>query len=199
MRKLKILVDMDSIACDTLPYWLDRIAQDTGVRAKVDDIKLWALDKCPPLDRVDPRLIFGVLQEPGFIQGIPPMSGVAKALKSLMDDGHQVMIATARHGPVSMPESLSWMRQHLPFMSPEKQTAFLYDKEWLEADVIIDDKAEMLEKYLNKHPKAIAMTITYPYNADLTHTRLGRVDYGPDAWETIAGAIRLAAHAWEDK
>lgn len=197
MRKLKILVDMDSIACDTLPYWLDRIAQNTGVRAKVDDIKLWAMDKCPPLDKVDPRLIFGVLQEPGFIHGIPPMPGVAKVLKQLMDDGHQVMLCTARHGPVSMPETITWMRQHLPFMSPEKQTAFIYDKEWVEADVIIDDKAETLVKYLNKHQKAIALTITYPYNADLAHDRLGRVDYGPDAWDRLGFVVNVAANVEE--
>lgn len=192
---MKILVDMDSIACDTLPYWLDRIAQDSGVHAKVDDIKLWALDKCPPLDVVDPRLIFGVLQEPGFIHGVPPMPGVAAALKQLMDDGHEVLLATARHGPVSMPETITWVRQHLPFMSPEKQTAFIYEKQWLEADVIIDDKAETLEKYLKARPTSHALTITYPYNADLKHPHLLRVDYGPKAWEELVATIQRLARS----
>ena len=189
MKKLKILVDMDSIACDTLPYWLNRIAQDTGVRAEIKDITLWNLDKCPPLDKVDPRLIFGVLQEPGFIDGITPMPGVAEALKALMDAGHEVMLATARHGPVSMPETITWMRKHLPFMSPEKQTAFIYEKQWLDADVIIDDKGETLEKFLAKYPNATALTITYPYNAYLTGDRVGRVTYGPQAWEGLVAMI----------
>lgn len=205
MKKLKILVDVDSIAADTLPYWLDRIGKDTGVYAQVSDITLWAMDKCPPLDKVDPRTIFGLLQEPGFIRNVPPMAGAAGVLKQLMDDGHTVMFCTARHGPISMPDTLAWMREHFPFMSSEKQIAFIYDKEWLEADIIIDDKPTTLETYLAKHKNALGLTIEYPYNAYLKDAylkgaeRIRVVPRHDTSWADLYRVIRAEAGGSEDR
>ena len=70
MKKLRILIDVDGIVANTLPYWLSKIARATetktpegrlpGVIAQVEDIKEWDLSKCPPLDKVDPKLMFGI-------------------------------------------------------------------------------------------------------------------------------------------
>lgn len=67
---MKILIDMDGIVCNTLPFWLKKIAEKTYDRtdpskqivAQVEDIKLWDMMKCPPLDKADPKLVFGILQ-----------------------------------------------------------------------------------------------------------------------------------------
>ncbi len=194
MKKLRILVDIDSVAADTLPYWLDRIATDTGVRAQISDITLWDMAKCPPLTTLAPKQIFGVLQAEGFIRNVPPMPGVATALKRLMDQGHEIYLVTARHGPVSMPATIEWMKEHLPFMNPEKQLIFAYDKNLLQADIIIDDKAETLEKYLAAHPRSLAYKVNYPYNETLKHDRLGAVSYD-GCWERLTTALELTAEA----
>jgi 5'(3')-deoxyribonucleotidase len=199
MKKLRILVDIDSIVADTLPYWLDRIGKDTGVYAKVEDITLWDMAKCPPLTQVDPRSIFGVLQDPGFIENIPPISGAANVLELLKNDGHEIYLVTARHGPVSMPETLNWIRKHLPFLSAEKQVVFLYDKNLIPADIIIDDKAETVEKYVASHPKAWGMAIEYPYNAHLKGRERITVVSREMAWPNLFRTIRTLASGGLDR
>jgi len=191
MKKLRILIDIDSVVADTLPYWLDRIGKDTGVYAKIEDITLWEMSKCPPLNQLTPKQIFGVLQDPGFIENVPPMPGVAEALKKLMDQGHEIYLLTARHGPVSMPETLTWVKKNLPFLNPEKQIIFCYDKNLIQGDIIIDDKAETLEKYLASHPRSLAFKIIYPYNASLMHDRLGAVSYDATSWERLAKMLEM--------
>lgn len=198
MKKLRILVDMDSIVCDSLPYWLQKIANKTGVVAQVEDIKLWAMEKCPPLDKVDPKDIFGLLNEPGFIIGIPPMWGALDGLKRLIADGHEIYLVTARHGPVNMAETLGWVKKHLPFINVEKQLVFCYNKSLIPADIIIDDKAETLAEYKLVHQKTepLLMAIKYPYNAHMNKEGVVLFDGHPDltnTWGAMYGYIRSYA------
>jgi len=175
---VKILVDIDGIVADTLPYWLDRIHEEAakwfprdvyGLRpAQVGDIDQWGLENCGSLKvihKLAPQIIFGLLNKPGFMAGIPIMPGAAQTLKQLMDDSHEVLLVTARHGPVNMAETLEWVKLHLPFINAEKQLIFCYRKELIPADVLIDDKPETLNRYALAHPSALLMTINYAYNA----------------------------------
>jgi 5'(3')-deoxyribonucleotidase len=167
MKKLKILIDMDGIVCDTLPYWLQKIAEKTGKIAQVEDITEWDLLKCAPLVGCDPKVVFGMLQDPGFIYNIKPVWGAREAVKALQDAGHEIYLVTARCGPVSMPDTLEWVKKHLPFINAEKQVIFCYNKRLIPADVLIDDKMETLVDYSAHHPEALMMAIKYPYNAPL--------------------------------
>jgi len=196
MKPLRIIIDMDGITCDSLPHWLDRIHAQTGVRAKMEDITQWALEKCPPLDQVDPKHIFSRLQDPGFIFSIPPMEGAINVINNLMDDGHEVYLVTARHGPQSMPETLKWVELYLPRIG-EKNLVFCYHKHLIPADVIIDDKAETLVKYKLAHPNSLCLGIKYAYNEHLelrgSATDVMLVEYGDTAWATLYQQIVLHA------
>ena len=204
MRKLRILVDMDGIVCDTLPYWLQKIFNKTGVAAQIEHITQWAMDKCPPLDKVDPKVMFGMLQDPGFIYNIKPIWGAVEGLKQLTEAGHEIYLVTARHGPVSMPDTLEWVKKHLPFINAEKQTIFAYNKWVIPADVLIDDKGETLVEYSTHHPNALMVGIKYPYNEALsknfkTDSRFRGFklfDGHPDltlTWGSIVGYLRAYA------
>jgi 5'(3')-deoxyribonucleotidase len=196
VKKLTILVDIDSTICDSLPRWLEVIAEKTGVKAQVSDITEWGMHNCSPLNRVDPKLIYGILNEPGFNRDLKPMAGAVEALKALMEEGHKVYFVTARYGPVGMPETLEWFARHLPFVDPKAQLVFMADKELLEADVLIDDRAETLERYWGAHPYSRLIAIEYAYNARLKESAQYRtVPYGPGAWKKI---LKLATSAVPD-
>lgn len=162
---MKILIDMDSILVDTLPSWLKRIEEKTGIKSTVDDVKVWMFTQLPPFNNVAPEEILGILNEPGFNENLPPMPGGVAAVNQLIADGHEVYLVTARHGPVGMPETLKWVHQHLPMMN-ERHIIFCHDKYLLSADIIIDDKLETLLKYQQVHPNAATMCIGYPYNEE---------------------------------
>ena len=201
---MKILIDMDGIVCNTLPVWLKRIAEKSKFQivAQVEDIKVWDMLKCPPLDKADPKLVFDILQERDFIRDLPPIFGAVEGVKSLIDAGHEVYLVTARHGPVSMPDTLDWVRKHMPFINAEKQTIFCYEKHLIPADILIDDKAETLVKYDETHPEAALLSIRYPYNEHLDPGRFkifGSKSYLDHTltWGQIVGYIQSLAEQRE--
>ena len=197
MKHLTVLVDLDGIAVDTTPHWLFRIFEKTGVMAVPNDIRRWDLSQCPPLDKVPRELIFGVLDEPGFTLKLPPMPGVSSELKRLHDAGHKVYFITARYGANAMPETLAWLRIHIPWAVPEKQLGFFSDKHIIRGDVLIDDKPATLSNYRLINPAAELITIDYPYNQNAPDD-VFRVEYGDQAWTTIRERIESLARVVND-
>lgn len=199
MKKLRLLIDIDGIVADTMPYWLNYIAAKTGVKARIEDITQYDLTKCPPLSQLEPHVIFDVLQEPGFTSNVPLMEGAFNVLKNLMNDGHEVYLVTARSGAVHIAETYQWVKTQLPFIDTRKQLVFIYDKHLLKADVIIDDQAATLTNYKAIHQNALTLSIEYPYNAHLQvmSDPISRdvmlVEYGDTAWATLYQQIMLHA------
>ena len=161
---MEILVDMDGILVDTLPRWLDRINELTGVRAWPEDIVDWNMHKNYPLTVLDPKTIFDILNEPGFTLSLPEMSGAARNLKKLHEDGHDISLLTARYGTQCMPETLVWLQKVMPWFDIERKTWFCHEKTRITGDVLIDDKTETLINYRRKRPSTKLIAIDYPYN-----------------------------------
>jgi 5'(3')-deoxyribonucleotidase len=182
----RILVDIDGIVADTIPYWLEYLSQKTGVVATVADIKRYEFAQCPPLNQLPPETVYGVLQDPGFTLGVPLMEGADKVLKGWMQLGHEVYLVTARSGSQHIAETFQWVQNKLPFIDTRKQLIFCYDKHLLSADVIIDDRPITLATYKKVHPTAEIISIEYPYNTSLcswdSENPVKFVDYGPNAW-----------------
>lgn len=200
MKKLRILIDLDNITADTLPYWLEYLAHKAHmpVAAKVEDITLWDMSKCPPLDTIDPKLVLGVLQDNYFTLNIPLMPGAKQAIQELMLAGHEVYLVTARSGHTHVTETFEWVAKQLPFINIREQLIFCSNKTLIPADVLIDDKPDTLIKYKKAHPSAITMAIRYPYNTHLEppHKLFG-IDYVNRrlVWGQMLGYIEFLAEA----
>lgn len=191
---MRILVDLDGIVTDTLPYWLDRIFEKSGVRAHPEQITNWNLNENPPLDTVHQGIIFGLLNSEGFNLALKPMNDVSPVLHRLHKAGHEIQIVTARHGDVCMKETIQWLKQHMPWLAVTKRVGFYYDKEHIKGDVLIDDKAATLIKYREEHPNAHLITIDYPYNKDAPEGTI-RVKKDGYEWEQIEKVINeLSKH-----
>lgn len=184
MKKLTILVDIDGVVADTLPMWLAYIYQKTGVLATMDDITEWNLARCGPLTQVDPATIYDILNEPDFTTNIQPFPGASEKLEKLHDAGHNIYFVTARHGAVCMPETLTWLRRHFPWVDTKKQLSFIYDKHLMKGDVFIDDSTGNLALYREHHPTADLITIDYSYNQQ-DIDGIYRVPYADETWDLI--------------
>ncbi len=186
---MKIIVDVDAIITDTLPAWLQRIYETTGIRAYPQDIKKWNLYENAPLNQVAIADLLAPLNEPRFTVNLPMMADANVFLKKLYDAGHDISIVTARHGKICMPETIEWFEQMMPWLNIHKKLWFIHDKHRITADVIIDDKAEYLIDYKNAHPNAHLITIDYPYNqhAPASAHRVLKNGY---EWEAIESHIR---------
>ncbi len=185
---MRILVDMDGIVTDTLPAWLKRIHEKSGVLATVDQITSWNLNENPPLDKVHQGIIFGILNEKGFNANLPQMNGASKVLHRLHKAGHDIHILTARSGDTCILETIAWLKEHMPWLSTKKKLGFFYDKHRVTGDVLIDDKPSTLHEYREAHPNAHLVTIDYPYNKDAPANTI-RVAKDGNEWEAIERVI----------
>lgn len=160
---MRILVDMDGIVADLLTKWLQRYNDDWNDCLSVDMIDSWDISEC-----VMPRCghrIFEYIHEPGFFADLAPLDGAISAVAHLAQR-HEVKFATAPAGAHSAQEKLDWIDRHFKGTGLTKLDVFVgYDKHWLDADLIIDDKPKTLELWKQKHggPRLTA-TIEYPYN-----------------------------------
>jgi len=184
---MRILVDLDGIVVDTLPTWLKRIHETTGVLAKTSDITKWNLNENPPLDTVPFSQLIDPLNEKDFNANLPQMADACHYLHQLHNAGHDISIVTARSGTNCIPETLAWLKEKMPWLNVKK-IWFCYDKHRITGDVLIDDKAETLIEYRNAFPNAHLITIDYPYNQHApegTH----RVQKNGYEWEAIESLI----------
>lgn len=186
---MKILVDLDGILVDTCPMWLDRIHAKTGVRAYMNDIKKWNMHENPPLNTLTFDQLYGPLNEKGFTLELPPKVGAIDNLKIIQDLGHDVSVVTARYGDNCMPETVQWLKLHMPWFNAEKKAWFCYDKHRITADMLIDDKAETLIKYKQEHPNVKLVTIDYLFNQHAPADTF-RVNNSFGAWDEIRAYIQ---------
>lgn len=178
-----VLIDIDSTVADCLPYWLDEIHKEHGIKAEMEHVDKWDMAACPPLDQVGPQKVYGMLQRPGFNLNMPIMPGAAEAIKKLIDLGDKVYLVTARKGAVCMAETFDWIKKHLPFLK-ENQLIFCADKHLLKGDVMIEDKPEYILSCLEEGMDVIG--IEYAYNRHLLNeSGVVLVKHGPDAWKQI--------------
>ena len=189
---MRILVDVDGIITDTLPAWLQRIYETTGVRAYPHEISKWNLNENAPLDQVAIADLLAPLNKRGFTLNLPMMADADIFLKKLYDAGHDISVVTARHGGICIPETIEWFEMMMPWLSVHKKLWFCHDKHRITADVIIDDKAEYLIDYKNAHPNAYLITIDYLYNrhAPASTHRVLKNGY---EWEAIESYISKLA------
>jgi 5'(3')-deoxyribonucleotidase len=185
---MRILVDLDGIVTDTLPAWLKRIHEVSGVLATPEQITKWNLNENPPLDKVEQMHLWGILNEPGFNIGLQQMNDASAVLNRLHKAGHDITIVTARFEPTCMIETVQWLKEHMPWLNAKKKCWFIYDKHRITGDVLIDDKAETLIEYRAHHPDAHLVTIDYPYNKHAPADTI-RVRKDGYEWEQIEKVI----------
>jgi 5'(3')-deoxyribonucleotidase len=194
---MRILVDFDGIITDTLPAWLQRIYETTGVRAKPSDILKWNLIENAPLDQLAPWQLLSILNEKDFMLNLPQMADAELFLEKLHKAGHDISIVTARSGDICMSETIAWVRAMLPWLDIKK-VWFCHDKHRITGDVIIDDRAETLVAYHKEFPKAKLITIDYLYNKN-TPASTKRILNNGYEWEAIESYIkRLSKEQNED-
>jgi len=163
---MRILIDMDGITADLLKKWLHTYNEEWSDTVTKADIKTWAMHKA--VKAKCGTAIYKMIERPGFFDWVEPLPGAVEAVKRLQEH-HEVRIASAPAGPDSARAKLSWCEDVLGI--PRREVILTHEKDWIEADLLIDDKPGAIRAWRNAGQRCgnrpYAATIAYPYNRDI--------------------------------
>lgn len=176
----RILVDMDGVLCDTLPYWLSFYNKDYEDNLTPEDIKGWTLHKY-----VKPECgtsIYKYWNYRNFYKDIPPTEGAKNYMKKLHEDGFELIITTAvpPSAVKAMYDKRAWVKKHLPFLSTKYNFIGAHRKDLVSGDILIDDGAHNIESF-----PGLTCLMEHPYNK-VEH---GNPDYKVNNWEQFYNLI----------
>lgn len=191
MRKLRILVDMDSTVVDLLGPWLRAYNESYNDDLAISDLHSFRLE-----GQVRPECgekILDFLREDGWFRRLGPLPGAIDAVRRLTDR-HDVFIVSnpLPSAPYSAGDKRLWLDEHMSFI-PHDHVVFTAAKHLLKADVLVDDSPSFIRAYRNDWPDAFIAGISYPYNLSVAGDMDVRAEGHANpvrAWEEIYAGIR---------
>jgi 5'-nucleotidase len=107
-----IAIDMDGVLADVEQQFLDWYHRDFGIR--YDRNYLIGKDNHNAFH--EPGIMRKFVVSPGFFLDIPVMTGAVEAVQKLMEKYEVYIVSAAMEFPLSLPEKLSWLNLHFPFI-----------------------------------------------------------------------------------
>ncbi len=196
-RPLRIIVDMDGILADFMGGIWRTCQARYGVAGDTEKVTSFyhlsnGLEKpLPDGERLD-----DLFHQPGFFAALEPLSGAQEAMRALVDEGHEVVIASTPCTPHSAAEKIAWMEQHFP-MIPRKNVFIGHLKHYIGGDVLIDDGLHNAMAFRKAQPPALVVTLAYPYNDPMNVALEAREKERWDiAYDLRAADYKAPAFAW---
>lgn len=137
---IRIAIDFDSTLFPTLERVIELFNSRCSMNINVDQITTYNLHNSLDANVADALLELFCDKE--VYDGLQPYKGAVKAIKTLVERGHEVYIATA-----SNIKNLEWkeqlLQQHFPFI-PKHNLIRIYNKQLLNVDAMIEDNLDNL-------------------------------------------------------
>jgi 5'(3')-deoxyribonucleotidase len=169
------MVDLDDVLWNLVEHWIDMYKHHRAMSFKwciLDDahdevlnssmVTSWDIESC--LEPTDKKLFWSVLDTKGFWDTITANLETIYALKAINDNPNIDLIICTDTYYKSATAKLTRFFELFPFIEP-RQVICMKEKWRLDADIVIDDKPETLEKFmLKQNPPVAIMKINKPWN-----------------------------------
>jgi 5'(3')-deoxyribonucleotidase len=168
--RLRIAINMDEVMADALAEHVRRYNAAFGATVAIADLTGRHLEDCiPPAHREATE----ALLDASFFADLALLPDCQEVIRELAGR-HDVYIASAAMDvPCSFDAKYQWLRRHFPFIPPQ-QIVFCGDKQIVDADYLIDDRARHFARF-----KGRPLLFSAPHNAG--ETRYPRVN----SWREI--------------
>lgn len=154
---LKIAIDFDETLFPTLERVIEIYNKRYSTNIELSQITTYNLHDSLSAEVADELLEFFV--DKSVYDSLQPYKGAVRAVKSLVEQGNEVYIATSTDV-----RNMEWKEQllqkHFPFI-PKKNLIRIHNKAMLNVDVMIEDKLENLIKTF-----ADRICFNQPWNLD---------------------------------
>lgn len=156
-----LLIDMDAIIVDMVSIWLDKYNQATGENVKLADVEDYDLGKICK----NTKVLYDILNEPGFFFDMEPMPHAVEAVNELIDEGYEVIVVTQppRSASVAVRDKRRWIKKYFPDFDLQNMV-FCHKKYLIGGDLIFDDKPDHLVSWKRAHPFGLTTTLDWKYN-----------------------------------
>lgn len=141
---MRIFVDMDDVLVELLDEWLLQLNQISKYHREPEDITNWDMKLAYP--DLTSKQICRFLSEEYFWNRIRPVKNAYKYLKQLIEDGHEVYIATASYPESFFIKTNYCLLRHFDFLTP-KNIICIHNKQLLIGDILFDDYHENLHNF----------------------------------------------------
>lgn len=160
-----IACDADGVTCNLHDPWLRRYNEDYGDTMQLHQWTSWNIHEL-----VKPecgKKIYDYLHSPGLYGEVQPIAGALEAIQQLREWGHEIVFTSAcSYGMTD--QKADWFVRHgfvkdnRPFLPPEFIPVM--DKLKIDADLLIDDRAETVRDWVQKKQRH-AIMFEYPWNS----------------------------------
>ena len=163
---MRIAIDFDETLFPTVEKMLEVYNKKHDEQLMLSQITTYNLYEC--FDNTVADEIISLFVEKSIYNNLQPYKGSVKAVKSLVDKGHEVYVATA-----SEIKNMEWkeklLQRYFPFI-PKENLIRIHNKKLLNVDVLVDDKLDNLiyntfaERVCFSQPWNIDDNIDYAYS-----------------------------------
>lgn len=158
---MRIILDQDQVICDWMQRILEWYNEDKKTAFTKKDIKAWNV--VMNLGEHSEDFLRSAMRYPELYRDLDAIEGAIKGIKKLIDDGHDVIIATAvpKCAGIAYHGKLEWIRRNMPFF-PLNNFVAIQRKDLLMGDVLLDDGIHNLVPFA----KTGKMTVVFdcPWN-----------------------------------
>ena len=154
---LRIAIDFDSTLFPTMEKVIEIYNKRHDTFIDISKITEYSLHDNFPADVADELIALFVEKE--VYDCLQPYKGAARAIKTLVEQGHEIYIATSTDV-----RNMEWkeelLQKHFPFI-PKKNLIRIHNKSLLNVDVLIEDKLDNLKSIF-----ADRVCFNQPWNID---------------------------------
>jgi 5'(3')-deoxyribonucleotidase len=154
---MTIAIDFDSTLFPTMEKVLEIYNERHSTNIELSQHTTYSFHDCFLSEIADELL--GIFVEKDVYDNLQPYKGAARAIRFLMDRGHEVYIATA-----SDVRNMEWkeelLQKYFPFI-PKNNLIRIYNKSMLNIDMLIEDNLDNLKNTL-----AERVCFNQPWNVD---------------------------------
>ena len=153
----RIAIDFDETLFPTLEKVIDIYNKRHGTNFELSQITAYNLSDSFDVDVADELLELFVDKD--VYSSLQPYKGAVRAVKTLVEQGHEVYIATSTDV-----RNMEWkeelLQKHFPFI-PKKNLIRIHNKALLNVDVLVEDKMDNLTQTF-----ADRICFNQPWNVD---------------------------------
>ena len=138
---LRIAIDFDSTLFPTMERVIEIYNKKHNTSIDMSEITMYNLHDSFPADVADELIELFVEKE--VYSSLQPYKGAIRAVKTLVEQGHEIYIATSTDV-----RNMEWkeesLQKHFPFI-PKKNLIRIHNKSLLNVDVLVEDKLDNLK------------------------------------------------------